>query len=60
MNSIAPHTHTDIKTLFEDAHRSVLLDYDSRNIEMFEAYSLIRNRAAKENIIHMTLMIAKK
>ena len=60
LNSIAALTRTDIKEFFEDAHQSVLLDGDSRNIHLLEAYNLIRNRAAKDNVLHMVRMLARK
>ncbi len=60
LNSIAAITKTDIKEFYEDAHPSVLLDGDSRNIHLLEAYNLIQNRAAKDNVLHMTRMLAMK
>ncbi len=60
LNSIAAITHTDIKKFYEDAHPSVLLDGDSRNIHLLEAYNLIRNRAVKDNVLHMARMLARK
>ena len=60
LNSIAALTHTDIKNFFEDAHQSVLLGGDSRNIHLLEAYNLIRSHAAKDNVLHTARMLAKK
>lgn len=60
LNSIAALTHTDIKEFFEDAHPLVLLEGDIRNIHLLEAYNLICNRAAKDNVLHMARMLARK
>jgi transcriptional regulator with XRE-family HTH domain len=59
LNSVAVLTRTDIKEFFEDAHHSILLDGDSRNIHLLEAYNLIRNRAVKDNVLNMVRMLAK-
>lgn len=60
LNSIATLTRTDIKEFFEEAHHSVLLEGDSRNIHLLEAYNLIGNRAAKDNVLNMARMLARK
>jgi transcriptional regulator with XRE-family HTH domain len=60
LNSIATITSTDIKEFYEDAYPSILLNGDSRNIHLLEAYNLIRNRAAKDNLLHMARMLSKK
>lgn len=59
LNSIAAITHTDIKEFYEDAHPSILLDGDNRNIHLLEAYSLIRHQSSKDALLHMARKLSK-